>query len=295
MGSVGEALREGERALEATSTSARLDAELLLCHALSLGRTQLLSRLRDDCPADPFYAYQALVNRRRAGEPVAYIVGEREFFGRRFLVTPSVLIPRPESELLVEEALRVVAGKTRVSFLDLGTGSGCLAVTLALELARRGVAAQGVAVDISADALVVAQSNAQALGAAERISFVETSWLSQPERLSPPFDIIVANPPYVDPSEPSPPELAFEPQGALYSDGQGLHDAREILRTAPELLAHQGTLLLEVGAKKRQQLSGCPEVVALGARVRLFGDDSPHDRFTVVAVAAADEASAVPE
>jgi len=286
MGSVGEALREGERALEATSTSARLDAELLLCHALSLSRTQLLSRLRDDCPADPFYAYQALVNRRRAGEPVAYIIGEREFFGRRFLVTPSVLIPRPESELLVEEALRAVAGKSRVSLLDLGTGSGCLAVTLALELAGRGVEAQGVAVDISPDALAVARGNAQALGAAERLSFVESSWLSQPEQLSPPFDIILANPPYVDPAEPSPPELAFEPQRALYSDESGLRDTREILRTAPPLLAAGGVLLIEVGAGKREQLGRCPEIAALGPKVSFLGDESSQDRFTVVKVAA---------
>lgn len=286
MGSVGEALRDGEKALGATSTSARLDAELLLSRALALSRTQLLSRLRDDCPTDFLHVYRALIERRRAGEPVAYIVGEREFFGRRFMVTPSVLIPRPESELLVEEALRVVAGKTRVSFLDLGTGSGCLAATLVLELARRGVAAQGVAVDISADALVVAQSNAQALGAVERISFVETSWLSQPERLSPPFDIIVANPPYVDPSEPLPPELAFEPRGALYSEDSGLRDAREILRTAPPLLAAGGVLLLEVGAGKREPLSRCPEIVALGANASLLGDDSHQDRFTVVKVTA---------
>jgi len=286
MGSIGEALRDGEKALEATSTSARLDAELLLSRALSLSRTQLLSRLRDDCPTDLLHVYRALVERRRAGEPVAYIVGEREFFGRRFLVTPSVLIPRPESELLVEEALRAAAGKSRVSFLDLGTGSGCLAVTLGLELARRGVAAQGVAVDISRDALAVARGNAQALGAAERISFVESSWLSQPERLSPPFDIILANPPYVDPAEPSPPELAFEPRGALYSEDNGLRDTREILRTAPPLLAAGGVLLLEVGAGKREQLSRCLEIAALGARASLLGDDSPQDRFTVVKVTA---------
>ncbi len=286
MGSIGEALRDGEKALEATSTSARLDAELLLSRALSLSRTQLLSRLRDDCPTDLLHAYRTLVERRRAGEPVAYIVGEREFFGRRFLVTPSVLIPRPESELLVEEALRAAAGKSRVSFLDLGTGSGCLAVTLGLELARRGVAAQGVAVDISRDALAVARGNAQALGAAERISFVESSWLSQPERLSPPFDIILANPPYVDPAEPSPPELAFEPRGALYSEDNGLRDTREILRTAPPLLAAGGVLLLEVGAGKREQLSRCLEIAALGARASLLGDDSPQDRFTVVKVTA---------
>ena len=286
MSSVGEALRDGEKALEATSTSARLDAELLLCRALSLSRTQLLSRLRDDCPNDLLHAYRALLERRRAGEPVAYIVGEREFFGRRFLVTPSVLIPRPESELLVEEALRAATGKSRVSFLDLGTGSGCLAVSLGLELARRGVAAQGVAVDISGDALAVARGNAQALGAAERLSFVESSWLSQPERLSPPFDIILANPPYVDPAEPSPPELAFEPQGALYSEDNGLRDTREILRTAPPLLAAGGVLLLEVGAGKREQLSRCPEIAALGANASLLGDDSPQDRFTVVKVTA---------
>lgn len=286
MSTVGEALQVGEAALSASSTSARLDAELLLSHVLSWTRTQLLSRLRDECPSGSLEPFWQLVVRRSNAEPIAYILGQREFYGRTFSVSPSVLIPRPESELLIEEALRSVAGKRSVSFVDLGTGSGCLAVTLVLELCALGVAVRGVAVDISAAALAVARSNAEALGAAHCISFVQGSWLSQREAFEPPYDIIIANPPYVDSAETTSPELAFEPRAALYSGDGGLHDTREILQTAPQLLAAGGVLLIEVGAGKRQQLRQCPEIMALGGRIKLLGDDSAQDRFTVLRIAA---------
>lgn len=286
MGTIGEALQAGEGELAATSASARLDAELLLSYVLRFSRTQLLVRLREELSPASLEGFQQLVARRKNGEPVAYILGEREFFGRNFSVSPSVLIPRPESELIIEEALRAVAGKTAVSFVDLGTGSGCLAVTLALELAARGVVVRGLGVDISKEALAVAAKNAEALRASQYLTFVESSWLSRREAFHPPYDIIVANPPYVDPAEPAPRELAFEPQGALYSSDSGLQDAREILRSAPEFLVSGGTLLLEVGAGKRGRLSHCPEVVALRDRVTLLGDSSPLDRFTVVKVRA---------
>lgn len=285
MATVGEALQAGEAELATGSSSARLDAELLLSRALGVSRTQLLVRLRDECPRERLEAFREMVSRRAVGEPVAYILGEREFFGRSFCVSPKVLIPRPESELIVEEAIRASEGKSSVSFVDLGTGSGCLAVTIALELAARGVAAQGVAVDISAEALQVAQSNAAALGAAGQLSFVEGSWFSRREAFCPPYDMIVANPPYVDPSAELQRELAFEPRGALFSSECGLHDTRVILREAPEFLAPGGVLLIEVGAGKREQLRRCPEVLSLGGRVTLLGDSSPQDRFTILKIA----------
>ena len=286
MATVGEALQAGEAELAAGSSSARLDAEILLSRALGVSRTQILARLRDECPRERLEMFRQMLRRRAVGEPVAYILGEREFYGRSFSVSPKVLIPRPESELIVEEAIRASQGKRSVSFVDLGTGSGCLAVTIALELAARGVAAQGVAVDISPNALEVARSNAAALGAAEQLSFVESSWLSQRAAFRPPYDLIVANPPYVDPAAELQRELAFEPRGALFSSECGLHDTRAILKEAPEFLAPGGVLLIEVGAGKREQLRRCPEVVSLGNRIELLGDSSPHDRFTVLKVKA---------
>jgi len=183
-----------------------------------------------------------LLARRAAGEPVAYLLGVREFYGRDFKVGPAVLIPRPETELIVDLVRERVPANAVPAILDLGTGSGALAVTLALELP----AAQVTAVDFSSAALAVARANAQALGA--RVRFVESDWfaaLDAGER----FEVIVSNPPYVADGDPHLAEgdVRFEPASALASGPAGLDDIVRIVAAAPAFLTPGGWLLLEHG------------------------------------------------
>lgn len=179
--------------------------------------------------------------RREQGEPVAYLLGEREFYGRRFRVSPAVLIPRPETELIVDTVLARVPRDAAVRILDLGTGSGALAVSLALELP----AAQVTAVDISPAALAVAAANAQQLGA--RVRCLESDWFAALQGEL--FDLIVSNPPYVAAGDPHLDEgdVRFEPPGALASGPAGLDDLARIAAEAPAHLLSGGYLLMEHG------------------------------------------------
>jgi release factor glutamine methyltransferase len=281
--SIGDLLREGAAALNDSSSSPRLDSEVLLGHVLCRSRSGVLASLRDPCSVEHRDLFAALVARRRAGEPIAYIIGEKEFWGHTFQVTPAVLIPRPETELVVEKALEHLASRDKVQLLDLGTGSGCIAISLVKELLARKVSAVACdAVDKSTEALAVARANAKALGVEGQISFIESDWCSAAERLSSPYDCIVANPPYVDPNEATPVELSFEPASALFSELGGLRDTATIVRQALPLLKPGGVLLCEVGAGKRARL---PEIVAEYQdqfAVTYLGDDSMADRFCVV-------------
>ena len=199
-------------------------------------------------------SFASLASRRAGGEPVAYLVGYREFFGREFAVSPGVLIPRPETELLVDIALKAKVGACRPAkrnsrqtgsetarILDLGTGSGCIAITLALELPQ----AQVSAVDASAAALAVARGNAERLGA--KVRLLQSHWFDQlaGER----FDLIVANPPYIAAADPhlAAGDLRHEPSAALASGADGLRDIRRIIAAAPAHLAPGGQLWLEHG------------------------------------------------
>lgn len=233
---LGEALREARLRIDA------LDARVLLQHVTGLGHAQIAAypeRMLDDAQGASF---TALVERRAAGEPVAYLVGWREFYGRRFDVTPAVLIPRPETELIVELALARVRGCAAPRVLDLGCGSGILAITLALELPQSRVSG----VDVSPAALAVARANAVALGA--RIALVESDWYDSVAEKG--FDLIVANPPYVAPGDPhlAQGDVRFEPCSALVGGGPaGLADLQAIIDGALALLRPGGWLLVEHG------------------------------------------------
>jgi len=220
------------------------DAMLLGRHALGWDAATWLSRQADPAPPgfDPVYA--ALVERRVAREPVAYIRGLQEFWGRDFLVTPAVLIPRPETELIVEIALSCV-GELPPSraVCDLGTGSGCLAVSLAAERP----AVRVVATDVSEAAIAVARANAARFGAADRIEFRVGAYLAGADG---PFQLVMANPPYVaEIAYPAlPPEVrTFEPRLALAGGADGLRDIRRILELCTTALAPGGVLLMEIG------------------------------------------------
>lgn len=215
------------------------EARLLLGNLLGKSAAWLEAHRDNDVQVAANYA--ALVGRRAAGEPIAYLRGVREFYGRDFTVTPDVLIPRPETELLVDIAkTKVSPGKT-ARILDLGVGSGCLAITLALELPQTRV----TAVDVSPAALDVARTNALRLGA--RVEFVESDWFTA--LASQRFDLIVANPPYVAAGDPHLREgdLRFEPADALTDHADGLSALRHIIAQAPPWLAPGGWLFLEHG------------------------------------------------
>lgn len=227
-----------------------MDARVLLCHVLQCSAARLAAWPEARVDAADWAAFGTLVERRMAGEPIAYLVGEREFFGRAFLVTPAVLIPRPETELLVELALAHFDDRRSVRVLDLGTGSGALAVSLALELPDADV----VAVDRSREALWVAMANAARLGAS--ISFVQSDWFDAlgDER----FDLIVANPPYVAAADPhlQQGDVRFEPRSALASGPEGLDDLLAIIRAAPARLDAGGWLFLEHGFDQAAAVRG---------------------------------------
>ena len=218
-----------------------LEARALLAHALGSTREALIARPEREVAREAARRFDDLIARRSAGEPLAYLQGEREFYGRSFAVTPAVLIPRPETELLDQLVIECARNLASSTVLDLGTGSGCIAISLALELPNTDVRA----VDISAAALDVARTNATRLDA--RVNFIESNWYSAVSGRS---DVIVANPPYVAAGDPhlSRGDLRFEPQHAL-TDGSadGLASIRAIVAGASGHLNPRGWLLLEHG------------------------------------------------
>ena len=221
--------------------SPRLDAELLLADTLKLDRVGLYLNFERPLQAGELAAYREQVRRRAGHEPLAYILGRAEFWSLPFKVTPAVLIPRPDTELLVEAALPLLAGAARV--LDVGTGSGALAIALAHE--RQAVTV--TAIDLSAAALAVANENARTNGVAERIAFVETDLAALPVG---PFELIVANPPYIPQGDLAglmPEVRDFEPRLALDGGPDGLDAYRALGRQAGAVLAPGGWLLVEVG------------------------------------------------
>jgi release factor glutamine methyltransferase len=257
---VAEALREAAARLAATSDTARLDAELLMASALGVSRSDLLLRhMHDPVPA----GFAALVERRALHEPVAYILGRKEFYGREFLVAPGVLIPRMDSETTVEAALEALddsgndsgnePGPAPRRVLDCGVGSGALLLTLLAE--RRD--AEGVGVDRSTQALMVASANAGQLGLAnrarlERRDWNEAGWAADLGQ----FDLILANPPYVEDRAPIAPDVRqWEPEGALFAGPEGLDDYRVLIPQLPGLLADGGAAVIEIGATQDGQVA----------------------------------------
>ncbi|OAK64188.1 protein-(glutamine-N5) methyltransferase, release factor-specific [Variovorax paradoxus] len=219
----------------------RLDAQLLLLHALGRAphdRAWLLAHDTDAMPDTAWSTLSAQLSRRLAGEPVAYLLGEKEFRGLDLRVDARVLVPRPDTETLVEWALQCLEGHAAPRVLDLGTGSG--AIALALQHARAD--ARVDAVDASADALAVAQANARRLGLPVRFALAD--WLDGADTG---YAVIASNPPYIAADDPHLPALRHEPVSALVAGADGLDDIRQIVRHAPAHLAEGGWLLLEHG------------------------------------------------
>jgi release factor glutamine methyltransferase len=243
------ALAEATRQLQAVSDTARLDAELLLAHALGLERGAMLLTLRDlDVPT----AFPALIERRLAHEPVAYIIGRQAFWDLDLEVNPAALIPRADSETLIEAAQDYFAGRQPSRILDLGTGSGALLLA-ALSLFPK---AEGFGIDASPAALTVASGNAARLGFVDRAQFIHASWRDADwmNRDCPPFDLILCNPPYVETQADLARQVRdYEPASALFAGAEGLDDCRILIPQIPALLAPGGIAIFEIG--KGQELA----------------------------------------
>ncbi|NIJ22452.1 release factor glutamine methyltransferase [Sphingomonas naasensis] len=235
---IRQALTDAARRLAAVTDTARLDAELLMAHALGVTRNDLLLRHLDDSVPDSF---EALLQRRLNHEPVAYITGTRAFWTIDLRVGPGVLIPRPDSETLIEAAIAHFGGRAPATILDLGTGPG----TLLLAALDQWPEARGLGVDASEPALAYARANADRLGMAARAAFRIGDWT---QRIEGRFDLILANPPYIGTAEPLPAEVRdHEPAAALFAGPDGLDDYRRIVPALPQLLAEGGAAVLEIG------------------------------------------------
>lgn len=252
----------------------RLEAQILLAHALGCAKIDLYVRHDEEPAEDRRTAFREIIRKRAEGMPVAYLVGYREFYSLPFTVTPAVLIPRPETETLVMEALRRLRPLEAPNVLDLGTGSGCIAISIA----RQHKTARVTAVDVSGPALAVASANAARHGVADRVTFVEGDLLAPVAGST--FDLIVSNPPYIAHAEFPILDAGvrdFEPRSALDGGPDGLDFYRRIAAEAPKYLSAGGAVLVEIGATQdvavrelfAAQFDGSPTVKDAAGRPRI--------------------------
>ena len=243
---------------------ARLESELLVAHALGLSRLQLFLQLERPVTGAEVDAARDVLVRRGRREPVGYITGQREFYGREFAVAPGVLIPRPETELLVDLARELAAGREGLRVADLGCGSGCLAVTLALELE----AADVLAVDLSPSAVEQARRNAEALGARVEVELGDGLEVLTARG---PFDLLVSNPPYITPEEGSglaPEVREYEPDLALFApEGEPDFWAARVAEAFDRLVTPGGRALIELGWKQHERVGALARAAGLEARL----------------------------
>jgi release factor glutamine methyltransferase len=265
--------------------SARLDAELLLGEVLGLDRLHLYTSFDRPMSSEELDAYRILVKRRARREPVAYILGRREFYGRTFAVDPRVLIPRPDTEVLVDEVLARLPEDAEGVVIDYGTGSGAIALTLAAERPKLSV----LGLDISEDALTAARANADALGLRQRVGFIRSDGLnSLPPRFQGQVVALVANPPYIpqEDLEGLMPEVRdHEPQSALFAGPDPLLHYRRIAAEGRDWLGTEGFVSVEVGAGQSEGVCALFEVSGW-ADIAVRSDLARHERVVSASVAA---------
>jgi release factor glutamine methyltransferase len=260
------------RAAGIPHAEAGLDARLLACDVLGWDLAKYLTSSEEGPPAGFEERFEAVVARREAREPMAYILGRQEFWGRDFAVAPAVLIPRPETELIVETALELFPDRqAALNMADIGTGSGCLAVTLAAEFPNATI----IATDVSGPALAVAEHNARRLNVADRIGFAQADVLAVSSTT---FDLIVSNPPYVRDTDRQtlPPEVILhEPASSLFGGADGLDVIRRVVTEAGRALRPSGFLLVEFGVGQADQIaeliSAAPGLTMVGLKRDLQG------------------------
>jgi len=268
-----QALNRASGILVANSIEeAHLECELLLRHALRLSRVQLYLDLDRELSAKEEEDFWQIIKRRLSGEPTAYIMGHREFYGLDFYVEPSVFIPRPESELLVEKALKLAQNGAVSSIAEIGTGCGAIAISLALNLPQARI----YATDISASALKVARVNCQRYGVVERVCLLQGDML---DPLPEPVDLIIANLPYVKEVElPQISSAGFEPRLALSGGSDGLGKIRQLCQQVGDRLCPGGSLLLEVGQGQAGAVTTLLSSLFPSAKIEVVSDLSGIDR-----------------
>lgn len=275
MQDIQSALSEASRILANTSDSPELDAEILLCLILEKNRSYLRSWPKKQLHAQQRLQFKALLKQRQHGTPIAYITGQREFWSREFKVSPDVLIPRPDTELLIELSLPLIPKDKSCKLIDLGTGSGAIAVTLAAERPY----AQIIATDMSETALKIAKQNAD-YHHCRNIRFLHSVWFSEIAENA--FDLVVSNPPYIAADDPhlQQGDLRFEPQSALVADENGLKDISQIAESACKHLKIGGHLLIEHGYNQKQQVQAIFESFGY-ANIQNHTDLGGNPRVTV--------------
>ena len=252
-------------------------AAVLLCHVLGIDKVELVAHSEEKVPPKAEAELEALLERRLSGEPLAYLLGSREFYGRDFFVDSSTLIPRPETEHLIDEALEFFRNRSDVRFLDLGTGSGCLAVTLAAERPSW----RGMAVDLSPEALNVARRNAGKYGVSEAVTFLHADFTKALPLEPCSFDLVISNPPYISEEEYAgldPGVRNFEPRSALVPGPEGLEHPRAVEAAARALLKEGGLFLMEHGYLQGEACRAlCPD--AYWMDMRTGRDLAGKDRY----------------
>jgi len=255
------------------SESARLDAEILLARTIDMPRSYLFAHPEDELDERSFEKFAGLLQRRAGGEPMAYIMGTKEFWSHELMVNAATLVPRPETELLVDLALREIPRKADWQILDLGTGSGALAIALASER----MLCQVTATDVSAAALAVAEENARHL-CLGNVTFLAGHW-TEPVR-NQRFKVIVSNPPYVRADDPALRELRHEPRSALVAGPDGLDAIRALAAECADILEPAGVLLLEHGAAQQAEVIAILEAAGWSG-ILGFNDYAGLPRVTV--------------
>jgi release factor glutamine methyltransferase len=267
------AIADATQRLAAASDSARLDAEILLCQTIDMPRSYLFAHPEDELDTITQQRFEALLARRIGGEPMSYISGTREFWSHELLVSPATLVPRPETELLVELALREIPRKAAWRVLDLGTGSGAIAISIAAERPLCDI----TATDVSEAALAVAAENVRQADLAN-VTCLAGSWTAPVAGQQ--FELIVSNPPYVRSDDAVLQDLRHEPLSALASGEDGLDDIRILARDCPALLVKGGLLMLEHGCDQQQAVAGILEASGW-SEITCHNDLAGRPRVTV--------------
>lgn len=275
MQDIQSAITEATRILAESSDSPELDAEILLCLILEKNRSYLRSWPKKQLHAQQRLQYKTLLKKRQQGTPIAYITGQREFWSREFKVSPDVLIPRPDTELLIELALPLIPKDKSCKLIDLGTGSGAIAVTLATERPY----AQIIGTDSSEAALKIAKQNADHYHC-RNLRLVQSFWFEQIADND--FDLVISNPPYIAANDPhlQQGDLRFEPHSALVADENGLKDISVIAESACKHLKEGGFLLIEHGYNQQPQVQAIFESFDY-ANIQTHTDLGGNPRVTV--------------
>lgn len=273
---ISEALQLYAKRLSVCSVTPRLDAEVLLAHTLGRSRASLLAHSEEAVEEQNRSRYEALIERRSHGEPIAYLTGHKEFYGLDLLITPDVLVPRPETESLVDACLEMLPQNEESLLADIGTGSGAILVAVAVHRPM----VRGIGIDISQEAIDVARRNCERHGVGER-AVLKVGHLLQPvgERVN----VIAANLPYVSPGEASPEAAIWEPQVAVFGGGDdGTALIREFLRAAPEYLLEGGGIVMETAYSQGKLVSSLARDAFPLAHIEVRKDLAGYDRIVVI-------------